>query len=156
MVTSLLWCITNIAHSHFGQWPFLVSHLSLFLNYFVLISSLVIFFVLIWWKTATFVFLPWTIKPALLTCLIRLWYDTDLKRARTCCVSDMNPSKITEQLLAICLYSIMSPDLQLVFGRGSTLFLSQNLSIFNGIVCLVDAFALNLQQRLLYKAVALN
>ena len=85
-----------------------------------------------------------TIKSALLTCSIKLWYDIALKRAGTCCVVDGDSSKTTEQILATCIVFVVSPDLPLSFGWGSPFLLKWNTFIFDGIDCWVDAFYLNL------------
>ena len=128
------------------------SSFALHLLFFALRACLIIVFVFFWWKTATFIYSLGTIKYALLTCLIRLRCDTSLKMARTCCVAVIDSSKITELILATYLDSSMSPALPLAFFRGSPAFVNQNSSIFNGIVCWVHFFALNLCRRALNKA----
>ena len=109
--------------------------------FFVPRASFIIAFVFVWLKTATFIYLLWTMKPELLTCSIRLWCNKYLKRAKTCCVADRDSYKITEQILATCLASSISPGLSLSFGWGYPFLLKWNEFIFNGIDFWVDAFS---------------
>ena len=90
---------------------------------FYLISSFIIDFVLFWLKTSTFNSFLWTIKSVILTFPLIMWCNTDLKRVVTCCVADIDLSKITEQILATCLVSVMYPDQPLSVGRGSPFYI---------------------------------
>ena len=112
--------------------------------YFVLRASFIIAFVFVWLKTITFTSFHWTVKPALLTCTIRLWYDADLKRDRTYFIVDRDSSQITEQILANCIIYSMSTALPLSFGQGSPFLVKLNALVLNVIGCWVDAFDLNL------------
>ena len=148
--------LTSIIHSHIGH-----GHISfLFINLpwllFVLIASFIIDFLLVWLKTATFIYMIWTIKPALLTSLIRLWFDTALKRARNFCFADRDLSKIKETVLDNCLVYDMSHTLPLSFGRGYSFLLKWNAFIFNGICCWVNDFYLNLFWRVSDKSVVVE
>ena len=50
----------------------------------------------------------------------------------------------------------MYPALPLAFGRGSPVFVNRNASIFNGIICWSDAFALNIRRCAWNKAAVEN